>query len=167
MPPSHVGSHRFLTFALGDAALAMPVAAVRRVLPRPLLDQVPGTPKVIAGVFRHQGRVVPVLRLDLLLGLPTLPKGLYAPLLLLEFHGHPLAAKVDRVADIAEPAQVLPLDADGARTFNGCATGRFTHHGVEVTALAPDRLLTAMERQQFEAFRLAAEERLAQWQTPA
>lgn len=158
---------RHVVFSVSGRVLALPAAAVRRFLPLPRLDIPPTTPPVVAGCFRYQGRIVPVLRLDLLLGLEPAAPGLYAPLLLTERDGRPLALLADRVFDIV-PAAVQELSEgglpDSGLTFNGCAVGGFRFGAEDATVLAPERLLTETEGHLLAAFQAMAEERLAKWQ---
>ncbi|WP_413344819.1 chemotaxis protein CheW [Azospirillum sp. CT11-132] len=164
---------RCVVFSVAGRALALPVGSVRRFLPLPRLDRLPTAPLPVEGVFRYQGEVVPVLRLDVLLDLAGEGAGaaepnLYSPLLLVTWQGRPAALLADRVhGDTAvDPAERTP--SDPSLTFNGCAAGAFpdrmTGRGGTVTLLDPDRLLSEAEGRLLDAFRAVAERRLAQWQ---
>lgn len=166
-------SFRCVVFSVAGRALALPVESVRRFLPLPRLDRLPTAPLPVEGVFRYQGEVVPVLRLDVLLDLAAEGTGagepnLYSPLLLVTWQGRPAALLADRVhGDTAvDPAERTP--SDPSLTFNGCAAGAFpdrvTGRGGTVTLLDPDRLLSEAEARLLDAFRAAEERRLAQWQ---
>ncbi|WP_247892469.1 CheW domain-containing protein [Azospirillum sp. Sh1] len=156
-------------FSVAGRVLALPVGSVRRFLPLPRLDRLPTAPLPVEGVFRYQGEVVPVLRLDVLLDLAGegAEPNLYSPLFLVTWQGRPAALLADRVhGDTAvDPAERTP--ADPALTFNGCAVGAFpdrvTGRGGTVTLLDPDRLLSEAEGRLLDAFRAVAERRLAQW----
>ena len=78
---------RSVVFSVSGRVLALPADAVRRVLPLPRLDGLPAAPPVVAGLFRHGDRAVPVLRFDILLGFEPAPPALYAPLQLIEREG--------------------------------------------------------------------------------
>lgn len=154
---------RNVVFSVSGRLLALPAAAVRRVLPLPRLDSLPAAPPVVAGLFRHRDRTVPVLRLDALLGFEPAPAALYAPLLLVERQDRPLALLVERVFDIVPvPASAL-LAADAALSFNGCAVAGFPFGSGNATLLDPDRLLTETEDRLLTAFQSLAEERAAWW----
>ncbi|CAO3357456.1 chemotaxis protein CheW [Azospirillum melinis] len=174
MPPPF----RCVVFSVAGQALALPVEAVRRFLPLPRLDRLPTAPLPVEGVFRYQGEVVPVLRLDVLLDLVPFDSvaggaapGLYSPLLLITWQGRPAALLADQVHGdtLVEPAE--RTQSDPALSSNGCAAGAFpdrvTGRGGSVTLLAPDRLLSEAEGRLLDAFRASAERRLAQWQLPA
>jgi len=173
MPPPF----RCVVFSVAGQALALPVEAVRRFLPLPQLERLPTAPLPVEGVFRYQGEVVPVLRLDVLLDLVPLDSvadapapGLYSPLLLVTWQGRPAALLADQVHGdtLVEPGERTP--SDPALSFNGCAAAAFpdrvTGRGGSVTLLAPDRLLSEAEGRLLDAFRASAERRLAQWQIP-
>lgn len=161
-----VGATRCVVFSVSGRVLALPTVDVRRVLPLPLLDRPPTAPPVVAGLFRHRGRAVPVLRLDRLLGLQQAAPDLYAPLLLLERGGRPLALLTDRVLDVvAIPAESVSA-ADHALTFNGCAVASVPYRTTRATLLAAERLLTEVEGRLLADFQAIADERLAHWTPP-
>ncbi|PWC31171.1 chemotaxis protein CheW [Azospirillum sp. TSO35-2] len=169
--PASSPPHRCVVFSVAAQALALPVEAVRRFLPLPRLDRLPTAPQPIEGVFRYQGEIVPVLRLGMLLDLPTAPAGLYTPLILITWQGRPTALLVDRVhGDVAvAPDERVP--SEPGLSFNGCAMGGFpdrvTGRGGTVTLLDPRRLLSEAESRLLDAFHAAEERRLAQWQEAA
>lgn len=177
--PAHILSppspSRCVVFSVAGQALALPVEAVRRFLPLPRLDRLPTAPRPVEGVFRYQGEIVPVLRLDALLdldpGAGSAPGGLYAPLILIGWRGRPTALLVDRVhGDVAvEPEDRMP--SDPSLSFNGCAAAAFadrvTGRGGAVTLLDPARLLSEAEGRLLDAFRAAEERRLGQWESQA
>ena len=156
-------SVRYVVFGLSGHTLALPAPSVTRFLPLPALDRPPAAPQAVAGVFRWQGRVVPVLRVDRLLGLAESPIGLYTTLLLLSRDDGPLALAVERVQGIV--AATAEEIAEGL-SFEGCALAVIRHAGGTATVLDPGRLLTHVEERLLEDFRALAEERLAQWQAP-
>ncbi|WP_448207198.1 chemotaxis protein CheW [Azospirillum sp. sgz302134] len=155
-----------MVFSASGRILALPAAAVRRFLPLPLLDRPPTAPPVVAGLFRYQGKAVPVLRLDVLLGLEPAKPELYAPLLLLEREGWPLALLAGRVHDIVPVPDGALLEAEAGLSFNACAVGSFTFGTGNATLLDPERLLTETEGRLLAAFQAMADERLAAWQAP-
>lgn len=174
MPPPF----RCVVFSVAGQALALPVEAVRRFLPLPRLDRLPTAPLPVEGVFRYQGEVVPVLRLDVLLDLVPFDSvaggaapGLYSPLLLITWQGRPAALLADQVHGDTLVESAERTQSDPALSFNGCAAGAFpdgvTGRGGSVTLLDPSRLLSEAEGRLLDAFRASAERRLAQWQLPA
>lgn len=167
-PPSSLTTH-CVVFSVAGHALALPMGAVRRFLPLPRLDRLPTAPAPVEGVFRYHGEVVPVLRLSALLALGAGAPGLYAPLMLVTWHGRPLALVVDRIhGDVLVPDEAL-LPADPALSFNGCAVAGFADPaagpGGTVALLDPARLMSETEGRLLDAFRDAEERRLEQWET--
>lgn len=156
-----------IVFDVSGHTMALPAAAVVRVLPLPRLDRLPASPPVIAGLFRYGAALVPVLHLDVLLGLPAALPDLYRPLLLCRRPGGLVAYLCGRVTGLVTPPCLTPMpQSNGAMvplSFNRCVTGRFEHGGAACLLLDPARLLTAAEDQSLEAHRRIAEERATVW----
>lgn len=57
-----------LTFRIGEEAMAMPVAALREIVPPPRLTRVPHAPEALLGMAGIRGEVVPVFSAARLLG---------------------------------------------------------------------------------------------------
>ncbi|WP_029011026.1 chemotaxis protein CheW [Azospirillum halopraeferens] len=155
---------RCVIFSVADRRLALPGGAVRRVVSMPRLKALPTMPPVLEGVMVLGGAAVPVLRLDVLLGVPRREPGVYTPLLLLHRPAGPLALLVDRVHEMAEvPADALaPVGEDAS--LNHCVSATWTHRGDATLLLDPDALLSAAEEVRLAELRDLAEERLAAWQ---
>ena len=60
-----------LVFALGREQYALPANQVHEVRPLGLLTRLPGTPAFLAGLINVRGRIIPVVDLRPLLGMPT------------------------------------------------------------------------------------------------
>ncbi|CAO3450263.1 CheW3a [Azospirillum argentinense] len=165
---------RYVIFSVSGRTLALPADSVRRFLPLPRLDRPPAAPAVVAGLFRYQGRAVPVLRLDLLFGFDAAPPELYAPLFLTDWDGRPLALLADRVFNILPIPDAERTAADPGLSFNGCAVATIPHHGPHggphdggtATVIDPTRLLTEAEGRLLAAFQAMADERLARLGAP-
>lgn len=152
-----------VVFSIAGDRLALPVDAVQRFLPLPRLDRLPTAPAPVEGVFVYHGKVVPVLRLAAILGLPVRDVGLYAPLLLVAREEGFLALLAGRVHGVVPVAPADLLPADPALSFNGCAVAAFRDPLGTVAVLSPDRLLTETEARLLDAFRVAEERRLSAW----
>jgi chemotaxis signal transduction protein len=83
------GPERLLTFEVGGALYALPIAGVLEVVEAGPLVCIPGLPLEVAGVVNHHGDALPVLHFAALLELAAAPA--------------------------AAPAQVLVVGARGAR----------------------------------------------------
>ena len=153
---------RYVIFSVSGRILALPADAVRRFLPLPRLDRPPAAPAAVAGLFRYQGRAVPVLRLDLLFGFEAAQPELYAPLFLTDWNGAPLALLGERVFNILPVPDAERTEADAGLTFNGCAVATIPYGNGTATVIEPARLLTEAEGRLLAAFQAMADERLAQ-----
>src|SRR3982074_213775 len=60
-----------LVFAIGREQYALPANQVREVRPLGWLTPLPGTPAFLAGLINVRGRIVPVIDLRSLLGMPS------------------------------------------------------------------------------------------------
>lgn len=149
-----------LLFEFAGERFGIPAAAVREVLPLPLLSRPPGTPAPLAGFLNLGGSAIGVLcprRLFLLLDAPP---GLYAHLILLRAAAAPLALLVDRALGTAEISDkdVLPIGED--RSFNGCVDSEAVVEGRTIHLLLPDKLLLKEERTRIAELQSMESERL-------
>lgn len=160
---SSAAEPRYVVFTVADRRLALPSGAVRRVLPMPRLERLPGQPPVLAGVAVLGGGAVPVLSLAMLFGLPARAPGVYTPLLLMAHGDGPLALLVDAVQAVALADGLLLDDADAGGSFNACVVGAWRRGAETVFLLDPARLLTKVEEERLAGFRAMAEERLRVW----
>ncbi|HEY0836274.1 MAG TPA: chemotaxis protein CheW [Azospirillum sp.] len=154
---------QYVVFSVADRRLALPGGAVRRVVPMPRLERLPGQPPVLAGVAVLGGEAVPVLNLAALFGLPAGAPGVYTPLLLTEQGGRALALLVDAVQAVGPADGPILADADAGASFNGCVAGVWRRGAETVHVLDPARLLTRAEEERLAGFRAVAEERLRSW----
>ncbi len=150
----------FLILRIGDTRLALPMAAVREVLPLLPIDAPPGLPRPLLGFVTLQERPVPVLAPQLLLD----PKGrmtgvdLSAHLVRLR---EDICLLVDRAEDVATGI-VGPLAAD--HSLNAAVIGELDlSDGTIAHVVAADRLLLDGERAALAALTAAAAERRDQW----
>lgn len=155
---------RYVVFSVADRRLALPSGAVRRVLPMPRLERLPGQPPVLAGVAVLGGEAVPVLSLATLFGLAAREPGVYTPLLLTNLGGQALALLVDAVQAVGPADGPMLDDADAGGAFNACVAGAWRRGTETVFLLDPARLLTRVEEERLAGFRAVAEERLRTWQ---
>lgn len=62
----------FLLFKLGNNELALEVSKIREVINVPKLNKLPGSHKFVEGVVSFRGTTIPVIKLDLALGMGDL-----------------------------------------------------------------------------------------------
>ncbi|MCA1823198.1 MAG: chemotaxis protein CheW [Mycobacteriales bacterium] len=105
---------------LGEARFALPMDAVAEVGRLPALTRVPGVPPWVAGVANWRGRVLGIIELRGLLGIPAdADAGQSARLVLLQQGGAAVGVLTDRVDGVIEvdletvdpPLLTLPEDA--------------------------------------------------------
>ncbi len=149
-----------LIFHLPGAACALPLAAVREIVPMALLSRPPGLPALLEGFLNLAGTAVPVVRLDRLFHLPELALGLYTPLLILRTSEDRVALMVESVRGIvAVPPDDIRAGFDGG-SFNDCVEGEFTAGERVVHLLSLERLLLEKERQCLAELRAVEQDRL-------
>lgn len=159
-------------FDIGGVACALPREEVRALVPVPHLWRPPSAPPIVAGMANIDGHAVPVIRLEVALGLTPadLPGGdLYRHLILMDnlLPAGTAALLVDRVLDVSP----LPVEAgkpDPGMTLNGCVEAEFqAADGTLIHLLAAGRLLFAVEQEGIGTLSRAAEERIGAWGEPA
>lgn len=153
----------YLVLRLSDRHLAVPATTVREIVARPELIKPPRRPAPVEGVFYRAGRMVTVVCLETLLGLPRGEDGLYSPILLTGHEAHPLGLLVGYVDDLAQVAEHDLRPVPEGTTLNGCAGASFLWKRESVVILEMDRLLTAAEQEMLRAFEEQARASLAHW----
>lgn len=138
----------------------MALEAVHAVVPMAALLAPPGMPSGIAGFLNLRGRAIPILRLDLLFGLPEQKPGIYTPILIFRAAGHRLGMLTEQVRQIAAPEAESWMPLDAQPVFAGSAVASFTCDGRITHVLAPERLLLEQERSLVAAFQSMAQQRL-------
>jgi len=152
----------FLILRIGDTRLALPMAAVREVLPLLPIEAPPGLPRPLLGFVTLQGAPVPVLAPRLLLDPHERTGGIDLSAHLVRLRDG-ACLLVDRAEDVAS-GNVGPLDP--GHSLNDAITGELTlADGNVVHVVAPDRLLLDGERVMLAKLTAAAAERRTQWAT--
>lgn len=156
---------RYLVFRIAGEAGAVPLEAVREVVPMTALARSPGQPSVLEGFLNLRGVLVAVLRLDRLFPVPPMMPGLYTPLIVLG-GARPAALLVDEAVGIfAAPEELLPVEESSC--FNSCALGQVIWEGRAVPVLSGERLLLEKERQCVAELQARAQQVLAELGDPA
>ena len=150
----------FLVFRLPEADCALPLTALREIVPMASLSRPPGMPSLLEGFLNLGGTAVPVVRLDRLFDLPDLVLGLYTPLLILRAAEDRVALLVESVCGIvAVSSDDIRAGYDGG-SFNDCVEGEITVGGRIVHVLSPERLLLEKERQCLAEMQAVEQDRL-------
>jgi purine-binding chemotaxis protein CheW len=164
---------QIIVFDVCGTACALHRSAAREFLPLPHLWRPPALPRPVAGFFNLGGHAVPVLRLDVLFGLPGVEDGaeadLYRHLILVDRFSPSgtSALLVDRVLDVAsvDTSQLSSVGEEG--TLNGCVEAEVTWDGRLVHLLSVERILLAEEQQALAELGRQAQSRLGEWAVPA
>ncbi|MGN5373931.1 chemotaxis protein CheW [Sphingomonas hankookensis] len=150
----------FLILRIGATRLALPMAAVREVLPMLPIDAAPGLPRPLLGFVALQDRPVPVLAPELLLD-PQAQVDAIALFAHLVWLRDDLCLLVDRAEDVAQ-GNLSPLDP--AHSLNAAVVGELAlADGSTAYLVAPDRLLLDAERAALATLTAAADARRDQW----
>ena len=152
--------------ACGDATVAFPIADVRAILPRPHLVRPPTCVAALAGFADLGSRLLPVLRLHVLLDLPVdgdPEDDLYSHIL--DLRGD-LGLLVGRVLDVA-PQAALAASTPPDASYNRCVSAVLDIAGRSVPLLDPARLLDNYETARLDSFRALAADRHASWTASA
>ncbi len=95
-------------FRVGDLICALPVAAVREIVPALGAARIPGAVDGVEGLVNVRGRLVTVVDGRRMLGRAAGEPGAEPSILLLQVHGRPLGLLVDQVHDLVHvPASAL------------------------------------------------------------
>jgi purine-binding chemotaxis protein CheW len=164
-----MASLQIIVFDVCGTACALHRNAAREFLPLPRLWRPPALPRPVAGFFNLSGRAVPVLRLDMLFGLPLrdddAEQALYRHLIVTDGIGRQetTALLVDRVLDVAsiDTSRLSPVQQ--ADSLNGCVEAEVTWQDRLVHLLSLERILLAEERQALDELGRQAQNRLGEW----
>jgi purine-binding chemotaxis protein CheW len=148
-----------LIFHSAGRVFALPISAVRELLPMALLASPPGLPAVLAGFLNLRGVAVPIVRLDRLFGLPECNPGLYSALIILQAEVA-TGLLVDGIQEVASPDDLSYLPLLKTQLFNDCAEAELEVNGAQVYLLSPQHLLLEQERQSLAEFQGMAQRRL-------
>lgn len=127
-----------LVFRAGQERFGLPLKAIREVF-EPSTDTIPipGGPDWLAGMIQHHGRVIPVVRADLLLRAePLEDEETGHQLILIDLGDEVVALLVDQILALEEVRSEGPLLSGGRR--------RAWLRGSLLTLLQPDGLATTL-----------------------
>lgn len=146
--------------AVAGTTMAVPASALAELVHEPELVRPPRLPTALAGLFRLRGRVVPVLRPEVLLDLPPPPPGPFRVLLV--FHGAAggrWALLVERALAVVEAPAHLLEPVPGGHSLGACVAALLAGPDGGVPVLAPERLLLHREEMAVVEFTQWAEQR--------
>lgn len=141
--------------AVSGWLLALPAAAIAELVHEPALVLPPHAPAALAGLLNLRGQVVPVLRPDVLLSVPSPSPGPFRVLLV--FHATPgeaasvgWALLVERATAVVVADTLHPVPP--GHSLGDCVVALLPRDGVAVPVLEPGRLLRRSEAQALTEF---------------
>ena len=138
-------ARRACVVMLGGRAVAVDVASTREVVLLDVTTRVPRAPAAVVGMMNLRGRVLPVLEIRPLLGLPLRAAAGRPRALVLADGDHRAAVLIERVLGLTMFEAVVPLPA--SEPLGALALGEVTDEtGERVTMLDADAVLRAVRR---------------------
>ncbi|MBC7905790.1 MAG: chemotaxis protein CheW [Rhodospirillaceae bacterium] len=157
--------HSLVIFRMGGQVFAIAVEAVSEVVPFAWLSKPPRMPAFVQGILNLGGAAVPVLRLDRLLGMPTVTIGLDSSILIMKpghMGGTPLGLLVEHVDGVLPAADFQVMTMDDRQSFQGCLAAQLDGPAGCVHLVSWEKILLEEERQRLGDFQRRAQERLAE-----
>ena len=106
-PGTNASEIELLSFHVGDHEYSVDIMAVREIRGWTRTTSLPHSPEFVRGVINLRGSVLPVIDLDLRLGLEGSEPTERNVIIVVDVHGRSLGLRVDAVSDILS----VPLDA--------------------------------------------------------
>ncbi len=97
---AHTSTHEYVTFALGDQWIGIPVGSVQEVLVAQRIARVPLAPAAVAGFLNLRGQIVTSIDLRTTLGLPPREAEVTFMNVVVRHDGELFAFMVDDVGDV-------------------------------------------------------------------
>jgi len=95
--------NRFMEFAVGDQALALPLTCVREVIPKPDVTALPGMPQYFEGMINLRGKVIGVISLKKKLSIKSeRPAEALSVVIVVEHDGMSVGMIVDEVVRVIQ-----------------------------------------------------------------
>ncbi len=139
---------QYLTFKLREEVFALEISKVREVLEYTTVTKVPRTPDFMSGVINLRGNVVPVIDLNLKLGMPQTEKTINTCIIIVEISipnniivVGALADSVQEVIEI-EPENIEPVPKIGTNLNIEFLKGMGKKDDVFIMILDIDKVFT-------------------------
>jgi purine-binding chemotaxis protein CheW len=151
---------RYLIFQVADRSYALPIRRVEEIVPIAKLTSVPGVPAFLAGFLDVGGRLIAVISLRRLFGMPDRAWELYTPLVILKVTPEQIALEIDGVARIVDidDEDLVPLTQGCCLNDFASAVARLDGH--VVVLLSPERILLEQEQRRVAELTELARQRL-------
>ncbi|WP_207484045.1 chemotaxis protein CheW [Arenibaculum pallidiluteum] len=154
------GAVAHTVLVVSGRSCALPVSAVREILPYAALSAPPGLPSLLAGFLDLAGTAVAVVRTARLFELPEPPPDTSTALVLLRAAAAPTALLVDRVVDVRAVTEEARRPISPGMSLAGCVVAEADLDGVPTAILAAERILMREEEALLAELQAAAQRRL-------
>jgi purine-binding chemotaxis protein CheW len=162
--PSDSSRDRHVVFRLAGQVYALPTAAVEEVISRAELSSPPGAPQFLEGILRIGPRLISVVSLRRLWGLPDEAPGLHTPLILLK--GLPVALQVDAAEGVVDFSRAELSELPDGSSFNECSSKLVRTSEGHVLVLSAERLLLQQEQRRLLELATSEQQRLSALEEP-
>lgn len=149
-------TREYLIFRLDTVLCALPREDIQEILPYVALSIPPGLPAILAGFVNLGGRVLPVLHLARILGLPSGAEQIDRHLIHLRQAQR--LCLVDRVLGLSILPEPLQIDPD--HVFNNWAVGFLRYGQEDVYLMRVEQLLLREESQRVAGLQAQMQQRL-------
>jgi purine-binding chemotaxis protein CheW len=96
---------KYLTFALGKQAYAIPIAEVREIIAMQSLTDIPDVPTYVRGVINLRGKVIPVVDVRMRLGMHEVAYHERTCIVVVAIEGELVGLIVDHVQEVVDIRQ--------------------------------------------------------------
>ncbi len=151
--------NQFVTFYVAGEVFAAPMAPVQEIIRMPDLAQVPLAPPSLLGLANLRGRILPIVNLRRIFGLPEQEANEATRALVINL-GTPMGFVVDRVASViaVDKASIEPASSIGAIVDDKLLSGVVKNGGGEIIMILDFSALIQQEFAGAGARRLAGAE---------
>ena len=146
-------SKTLLIFSIGPQFYGLPIETLQEVLLLSELSRPPGLPAAIEGFLKLGNRLLPILRLDRLFGLPVITLNLYTPVLILRKLEHPYGLIVEKVSEIVTVTQQQLSPVEPSLSFRGSLEAELQLDTRTIHIFNLHKLLDAQEDQAITHFK--------------
>ncbi|RVT87564.1 chemotaxis protein CheW [Inhella crocodyli] len=152
-PDTGETERQFVTFELAGERFAVPMGPVQEIIRLPEVARLPLAPPALEGLANLRGRVLPILSLRRVLGLPLVPHDDGTRALIIHL-GQSLGFIVDRVSSVitTEPGDLHPAQSLRSVVRTECLTGMIRRR--DATGAEQLYLVLDFERLTREEFQL-------------
>jgi len=91
---------QLVSFKLGDEEYGVDILAVQEIIKNQQITKIPNSPDFVEGVISLRGRVIPVIDLRTILGMPKAVNKVNSNIIIVEIEGRTVGFIVDSVSEV-------------------------------------------------------------------